>query len=331
MEASVRPHLPALIEELLADAPQYDFCQAVRLAEEAFPGGGRPGRLPAGVCLRPAAEISFPASDIRRCRLDGQGRIEFQLGFLGLYGVDAPVPHDLLEAAAGEEESAAPLRAFLDIFSGRLYELLYFGWKKYRPVGTGEARSVFELYLDAFSGLGDEEVGPEERLFAGPYGGRVRSAEALSGLLSEYLETPVQVCPFRPRWIKVTGRPALGGGDSLALGENAVLGERILDVTRRVEIRIGPLSPAAARDLFPGGSRSAVLYRLVWRYLPPAVDFELCLLVRSEGGPPLALGKEDIRLGWDSHLGEDKAGIREIPLPASSLRATSGMAGREEE
>lgn len=329
MEASVRPHLPALIEELLADAPHYDFCQAVRLAEELSPGGQRPGRLPAGMRLRPAAEISFPAADIRRCRLDGQGRLEFQLGFLGLYGVDAPVPHDLLEAAAGEEESAAPLRAFLDIFSARLYELLYFGWKKYRPAGTGGS-TLFEKYLDALSGLGEGEAGPEERLFAGPYGGRVRSAEALSGLLSEYLETQVEVRSFRPRWIKVAGRPVLGGGD-LALGENVVLGERILDVTRRVEIRIGPLSPARARDLFPGGSRSAVLYRLVWRYLPPAVDFELCLLVRSEGGPPLTLGKDDIRLGWDSYLGEDKSGIREIPLPAGSLRGTADKAGREEE
>lgn len=329
MEASVRPHLPALIEELLADAPRYDFFRAVRLVEELFPEGERSGRLPAGVRLRPAAEISFPGGDIRRCRLDSKGRIELQLSFLGLYGVDAPVPHDLLEAAAGEEESAAPLRAFLDIFSARIYELLYFGWKKYRPVGAGEA-SLFEKYLDAFSGLG-EEVGPEERLFAGPYGGRVRSAEALSGLLSEYLGTPVEVCSFRPRWITVAGRPALGGGDSLALGENVVLGERILDVTRRVEVRIGPLSPAEARDLFPGGSRSAVLYRLVWRYLPPAVDFELCLLVRSEGGPPLVLGKEEIGLGWDSHLGEDRSGIREIPLPASSLRGTAAAAGREEE
>lgn len=318
------------MEELLANAPQYDFCQAVRLLEELSPGGERPGRLSAGIRLRPAPEISFPAADIRRCRLDAQGRIEFQLAFLGLYGVDAPVPHDLLEAAAGEEESAAPLRAFLDIFSARLYELLYFGWKKYRPVSAGKA-SLFEKYLDAFSGLG-EEAGAEERLFAGPYGGRVRSAEALSGLLSEYLDAPVEVSPFRPRWIKVAGRPPLGGGgDSLALGENVVLGERILDVTRRVEIRIGPICPVQARDLLPGGSRSAVLYRLVWRYLPPAVDFELCLLVRSEGGSPLTLGKDDIRLGWDSYMGEDKGKIREIPLPAGSLRGTAGPAGREEE
>lgn len=329
MEASVRRNLPALIEELVAHAPGYDFCRALRLAEEAFPPPRSPGRLPREIRLRPAAELSFPAADIRRCRVDAEGRIEFQLGFLGLYGVDAPVSHDLLEAAAGEEDGAAPLRAFLDIFSRRLYELLYLGWKKYRPVGARECPSLFEAYLDALSGMGD---GVEERLFAGHFGGRVRSAEALCGLLSEFLEAPVQVLPFRPRWIRVTGRPPLGGGaEPLALGENAMLGERVLDVTRRVEIRIGPLSPADAAELLPGGGRAAVLYRLVWRYLPPAVDFDLRLLVRSEGRGAPALGKEEIRLGWSSPLGGDRGGIREIPLSASSLRPTAGIFGREED
>ena len=310
MEASARRNIPALMEDLLAEAPLYDFFQAVRLAEELSEGPSRGGRLPAHIRLRPAPELVFPAGDIRRCRQDAEGRLEFQLGFLGLYGVDAPVPHDLLEAAAGDDDSAAPLRAFLDIFNTRLYELLYLGCRKFRPVGR--ERTLFEGYLDAFCGGGEEE-----RLFAGAFAGRVRNAEGLAGMLSEALEVPVQVRQFRPRWVRLEGGAPLGGGAELTLGQNAVLGERVLDISRRVEIRIGPVDEEAAGDLLPGGGEGKRMFALVRRYLPPGIDFDARLLVRSQGREAAVLGRDKIRLGWNTPLGGKTGGIREIPLPVN--------------
>lgn len=311
MEASARRNIPALMEDLLAEAPRYDFFQAVRLAEEHSEGASRGGRLPPQIRLRPAPELVFPAGDIRRCRQDKEGRLEFQLGFLGLYGVDAPVPHDLLEAAAGDDDSAAPLRAFLDIFNARLYELLYLGCRKFRPVDR--ERTLFEGYLDAFGGGGEEE-----RLYSGAFAGRVRNAEGLGGMLSEALEVPVQVRQFRPRWVRLEGGAPLGAGaEPPVLGQNAVLGERVLDISRRVEIRIGPVDEEAAGELLPGGGGAKRMFSLVRRYLPPGIDFDARLLVRSEGREAAVLGRDEVRLGWNTPLGGKTGGIREIPLPVN--------------
>jgi type VI secretion system protein ImpH len=321
METARRGELPALIRSLLAEGHHYSFFAAVRFFEGAAmeaPSG--PGQLPAAIRFRPAVELSFPAGDIRRCRLDEEGRLELQLNFMGFYGVDAPVPHYFLEAAAGEEGGA--LRAFLDIFNHRLYELFYLGWKKFLcPVLPG-GKSTFERYLSALSGGGGNAGNAVEQAFAGPLGSPVKNGPGLAGILCEFLdETPVEVVQFCSRWVPLTDLPPVGGspGEPLVLGENLVLGGSVLDVGRRVELRIGPLPLDKALNLLPGGERSATVARLIRRYLPPTIDFDLLLRVRVEQTAPLQLGAEAMMLGWNSCLGENSRAICEIHCPGANL------------
>ncbi|ALC17971.1 type VI secretion system protein TssG [Desulfuromonas soudanensis] len=323
METARRGELPALIAALVEEGPHYNFFQAVRLFEAAaakVPRG--PGELPSTIRFRPAAELSFPAGDIRRCRLDEEGRLEMQLNFMGFYGVDAPVPHYFLEAAAEEEGGA--LRAFLDIFNHRLYELLYLGWKKFlSPVLPG-GESTFERYLSALSGVGGGAGNDLAQAFAGPLGSPVQNGAGLRGVLREFLdETPVEVVQFCPQWVSLPEIPPVGGrgGEELVLGENLVLGGSVLDVGRRVEIRIGPLPLDEALALLPGGEQSETVARLIRRYLPPTIDFDLLLRVRIEGTAPLQLGVEAMMLGWNSCLGENSRAESEIRLPGANLLA----------
>lgn len=323
METARRGELPALIRTLLAEGPHYSFFAAVRLFETAAAEASRgPGQLPSTIRFRPAVELSFPAGDIRRCRLDEEGRLEMQLNFMGFYGVDAPVPHYFLEAAAEEEGGA--LRAFLDIFNHRLYELFYLGWKKFLcPVLPG-GESTFERYLSALSGGLRGAGSAVEQAFAGHLGSPVKNGPGLAGILSELLdETPVEVVPFRCQWVPLRDLLPLGGipGEELALGENLVLGGSVLDVGRRVELRIGPVPLDEALTLLPGGERSATVVGLIRQYLPPTLDFDLLLRVRVEQTAPLQLGVETMMLGWNSCLGKNSRAESEIRLPGANLLA----------
>lgn len=309
MEAGSRGKLATLIEELLRGAAGFELFQALQLAEAT--GGG--------VRLRPAAEISFPAADLRRCRLDSRGRLEFEINLLGLYGVDSPLPSYLLEAAAGEEETATPLRQFLDLFAHRLYQLLYQGWKKHRPA-SGRPDGLFEAYLDAFAGASDRpDAG--SRCFAGLFGRRLRSADALAGMLGEHLGLAVTVHPFQPRWVGVEERTALGADRCPRLGEDTLLGDRVLDCSRQVGIEIGPIGFDNAQPFLPGQPQAAGLLRLVGRYLPPGIGFELDLLLRVEGEAS-PLGGE-IRLGWTPLLAGSTGRVTTVRLTDPTLVSTS--------
>lgn len=325
MGTAARGKFPALIQDLLDHGPEYDFFQALSLLESccAGPQAGR-GGLTAPVRLRPAPEISFPAADIRRCRFDEQGRFDFELNFFGLYGVDAPLPHFFLEAVASQDDAGKVLRAFLDVFNQRLYQLLYLGWKKHNDHGRQGPGSLYERYLTALAGSAGVETRGHGRAYAGLLGSRIKNAEGLLGLLEDFLQMPVTVRQHYPCWVRLEQRPALGAadGEPLVLGENCSLGDRVLDVSRKILIRIGAVPVGQAIELLPGQPRATELGELIRQYLDPTIEFDIELLVSSEPGPPLRLGSQPAILGWCAGLGQMGAGSYRINLPGRSFAPT---------
>lgn len=322
MGTAARGKFPALIQDLLDHGPDYDFFQAVSLVE-ACCAGPQPlaGGLAAPLKLRPAPEISFPAADIRRCRFDAQGRIDFELNFLGLYGVDGPLPHFFLETVASQDDPGKVMRAFLDIFNQRLYQLLYLGWKKFNDHGRQSQSSLYERYLSAVAGLGAADASGQSLAYAGLMGSRIKNAEGLVGLLNDFLQMPVSIRQHFPCWVRLSNRPALGadGEERLVLGENCTLGDRVLDVSRKILIRIGAVPVSQAVALLPGRERALELGRLIRQYLNPTIEFDIELLVSSEPGPPTRLGIQEAILGWSAGLGEMREGTYRIMLPGSSF------------
>ncbi len=324
---------PALIQDLLENAPGYEFFQAVRLVEICSEGSaGRPGSATGAVRFRPAPEISFPAGDIRRCSLDDRGRLDFELNFMGLYGVDGPLPHFFIEQVASADEPGQVLRAFLDIFNHRLYQLLYLAWKKFRQPTTGDGEaSLYERYLGALRGIPAAGAPAEDLAFAGLLGSRVKNSEGLAGILAEFLQMPVRIRQQVPCWVRLDGVPPLGAdGEGLRLGENCLLGDRVLDVSRKLEVILGPVPMAAAWELLPGRERAGELGRLIRRYLDPTLDFDLVLQIRAEPGPAARLGGQEVILGWTACLGEMGEATNSIHLPGSSFEATRDGAGGQE-
>ncbi len=317
MLTATRGSHPALINDLLENAPEYEFYQALQLVE-ADAAESRPGlsEVNGNIRLRPAPEISFPAGDIRRCQLDKTGRLDFELNFSGLYGVDSPLPHFFLDSVAEAAESGLVLRAFLDVFNQRLYQLHYLAWKKFHGHrGQGQA-SLYARYLEALGGL---EAPKLERslAYAGLIGSRAKNKQGLIGLLEDYLQLPVEICQYAPCWVRLDQVPDLGGPEPLVLGENALLGDRVLDLSRKILLQIGPVSLAKAKTLLPGQVEAKELGQMVRQYLDPTMEFDLELQIQPGNGAANQLGQQDVILGWTSWLGDIGRQGNRIHLPGS--------------
>ncbi len=323
MATAVRRQLSALIRDLETAAAGFDFFQAVRLLEAATPGQPSEAARPnAALRLRPAPEVSFPAADLRRASREETGALALELNFLGLYGVDAPLPSYFWEAVARRDEGGERLRAFLDLFSHRLYELLYLAWKKTRAhqFERGED-SVLECYLQALAGSPAAARPDLTMAFAGKLGGRVKSAAGLAGILAEQFAVRARVDQFVPCWVAIGGAISLGS-PGLALGDNLVVGERVLDVGRKVNIVFGPMAMDDALALFPGRGRSGDLIALVRSYLDPTLEFDFVFRVAGNQRESARLGEDPIHLGWTTTLGAAPVGIREIRLAGSAYQHT---------
>jgi len=319
-----RRKLPDLIEDVFENAPKYEFYQVMRLLESGWYGHGEVGRgLDKWLRMRPAPEISFPGADVRRCEFDDNGNVDLQLNFMGLYGVDAPVPHYFTEFIARDDESSESMRAFLDIFSHRLYALFYLAWKKYRPhVDLDKPDSPYLDYVIALSGQTLKQTDTVELGFSGSMGSRVRNATALAGMLSEYMgNVPAKVQEFVPRWVKIDSEAFVGGEgyQAMELGDNTILGNEVLDISGKVDICIGPMDVADIKKLLPGKPDSLALGNLIKRYLDPTIDFDLVLIIKPSSVLGMQLGSEDVMLGWSTWVGYQVADMDELRIPGESL------------
>lgn len=321
MDTQVRQQLADLIGALDYAPREYSFFQLVNRLEQGCVQAGLPGdALDRWLTFAPSRDLGFPPSDVLACRPE-DGQIRIELGFMGLYGVDAPLPHYFLDMAAGDDPGSEVLRGFLDLFSHRFYALLYRAWRKYRPHLHGlSGGGAFARYFAAVAGsYGDR--GQHTLAYAGLFGARRRTAAALAGMLTEWLDgLPVDVRQFQPVWVRLSERGGLGSPEGMHLGEDTMLGDSVLDRAGRISLEIGPLNVDALRPLLPGSERGVRLCELAGRYLGPAFGFDLVFLVRPSGGIS-RLGDDQILLGSAGWLGAPEEGsIYRVRMPASAYR-----------
>jgi len=286
--------LPAIIKNIIQDGAKYNFLQLMRLLEKCWLTDHLSSNLlNKYIQLNSAAEISFPANDIKKCTINEQNKLQLQLTFMGLCGVDSPLPHYFLE------HNNNCIYNFLNIFNNRLYILFYLAWKKYHPfVQLND--SPYLQYLKFLSGNLLTEQDSQEFAVAGLLGTRVHSSIGLVGLLREYAEC-IQVTQFVPYWTNLD--KILQIGDAIYLGDNSLLGDQIVTRTRKIAIQIGPLDSEEALQLFPGQIKNQRLRCLIARYLCPGILFDLILIITPTITDCLKLGN-NIQLGWISWLGK---------------------------
>jgi type VI secretion system protein ImpH len=322
METKNWKEYPNIIKKIIGNSTDYEFHQIMTIFDNQFKSN-----MPLSdsfnkkIKLRPAAEISFPASDVRRCKVTSNGKLDLQMNFMGLYGSDSPVPHYFLESIASDSEESKGLRAFIDIFCHRYYFQFHQVWKKYRPYVDVENSDLL-YYLKSFSGNTVSSDAESEYSFSHTLGMRVRNSILLGNILSEYLnDADVSIDEFSPRWVNVEpeaiGRA--GAPNGLSLGDNSILGNRILDLGGKISVCIGPTSVDIAKKLLPGNDFSKKFMNILNQYLEPTITYDLVIEVEPSNKFSSKLGTDEMILGWSCWLGNKIESTSIFKLSKESL------------
>jgi type VI secretion system protein ImpH len=313
-------------ELLFADAPAFDFFQAMRLLERMYPEKQPVGRaaLPAAeiVRVRTHLSLSFPPSALFAVEPAEEERPYIRLiqTFIGLTGPSGVLPRhytqmllDIGRDVRGPERRS--LGDFLAMFDHRLASLFYRAWEKYRfhvPYERGEAfrrdPDTFTSGVFSFIGLGtptlrgrlrvaertDDEDRPLARIddlallyYAGLFAQRPRSALGLEAIVADYFQLLTRVLQLQGQWILLDESDQTCLGSHGRLGVDAVAGDRVWDVQAKFRVRLGPLAMREFEEYLPDRTPAPQRKSL----------FLLAQLVRLYCGPELDF---DVQLVLDA-------------------------------
>ena len=337
--------LSPFMTELLGRAPRMNFFQLCQLLELHAPQqpllGSRDTPESEPVRFRPLPKVGFPGTEMAKVELDDDrphSPPSIRTTFLGLYGVNAAIPHHFIEDIVLRREGSEAVAAFLDMFNHRIAALFYRSWRKYRyPVGFrpgGEDEMSRYLLCLAGFGIGNAErkqgLSPARLLaLLGLLTQRTRTADGLAGVIRQLLPgADVIVKEFHPVWVRLEQPQGLGSKANAGilprgLADGHVLGRGVLDRTQTVQVTIRPADAAQANDILPDARLHRDMLNLLRVYLGYKVDAELRMEVSAMTAPPLALGKASVadgvvqvrpRLAWSTLLKPANDRIVTIPL-----------------
>jgi type VI secretion system protein ImpH len=257
-----------VLEQLEEEAYAFDFYQAVRRLDCAFPDKPQTGQSSraiddpmrfgqeASMAFAPATMQSVECQEGRPPRLIQR--------FFGLLGPQGALPLHLTEYVRERlrnHEDWTLLR-FLDVFHHRMTAFFYRAWARVRPnVSFDQSRSDrFSDYVGSLFGLGmrsltnrDDMPDLPKRHFAGLLSCQTRHADGLLAILSGYFRMPVQIQEFVGQWIELPANcRCLVGLSSATLGVNTTVGSHVWDCQQKFRIIFGPLTLEDFYRMLPG-------------------------------------------------------------------------------
>ena len=330
MERDSQPARTGLTRTLGKDIWRVNFYRYCQLLEQENPDGPLLGAAdkPAAdpVRFRPWPGMGFPASELRAVETDDDYPTlppTVRTTFLGMYGVDSPLPTAYLDDIAQRREGYEATTAFLDIFSHRITTQYYRIWRKYAYPATfepGGADATSQCLLGlvglGIPGTAQNVATPVSRFLAllGAMRLPTRNAEGirqLVGLLAP--GTTATVISPDPVKVPVAQRSGLGRENRVALSQRATLGKTGKEACSRILLMLATDNPEEAEGWLPGGQLHADLLVLLRVYLGYRSDVRLRLTVPVSALPEPRLGqKRRIQLGRTGVLGlkKEKPGRR---------------------
>lgn len=328
-----------LIADLKANGPSYSVFYACYIAETltkaAHPERDEERFDQAGLRFRPYEQYTFPTRDIHAVDWEDE-TASFVLTFMGLYGIDSPLPRLYHEQVALQQSvhgpGNVPLQNFLDMFNNRFYWLYYQAWKKYRfhlQARTGARGRVMERIF-TFSGLPHRVQNDELGVPAFKWlrvssilSHRVRSRSGLRLYLREFfpfIETGVrEFVPFR---VKLDETPTVGsrmGKSAFRLSRHSVIGRTKRDLMGKVRIDVGPIDFDEYLAFVPGSRNLTLLRDLLEIYLNDGLEFDIRFILRAKTIRRLPLGDRRSKLGISRWLGRPREELVEIDYPYERL------------
>ncbi|CNI32031.1 type VI secretion protein [Yersinia frederiksenii] len=296
----------------------YRFCQLLEQASPNSPllgGTSHPGTDP--VRFRPWPGMGFPVSELKVVETEEDNPDlppTVRTTFLGMYGVDSPLPSTYLDDIALRREGHEALTAFLDIFNHRITTQYYRIWRKYAYPATFEAggtdatsQCLLGLVGLGIPGTAEHIATPVSRFLAllGTMRLPTRNAEGIRALVNLLApDTEATVVQHDPVKIHVTPRSRLSRENRVSLSQRATLGKTAKEANSRVKVTLLTSNPAEANGWLPGGSLHTDLLALMRVYLGYRSDVRLRLTVPVKLLPDPRLEKNRrIQLGRTGLLG----------------------------
>ncbi len=322
MEAGPGENFTSLIKDLQKNLGEYSVFYAIYLCERSIeqkkPHADTQRFDQDGVSFRPYENYVFPPSDIRSVQYDNEN-IEFILNFLGLYGINSPLPRCYHDQVAIQQEihgsGQIPLQNFLDIFSNRFYWLYYQAWKKYRYYLqlSENPENITMQRLFAFIGTRPDKTKQENSLppfklmkLSGLLSNRVRNKSGLLVLLRSFFSSiKIEVQEFVPNMVPLSDLPRLGTTENpVRLGENSILGHSVMDCMSRICLTIGPISFDEYLEFSTDGVKLDLLNKLLPLYLSDNIEYDVNFIIDTEDIRKLTCGDSKLKLGRNMWLGK---------------------------
>ncbi len=331
------------LERLAAEPRRFRFDAAVRLVLEALETAD-----PAAIRFRTLPGLAYPPAEVMAFQPPAQGEpARLTVAHMGLAGPMGVLPRLYTEVLSETLRGrSTALQDFLDLLAtpmiaafaaaGGKYRL-HLAAERERLAGATDAGPVSAALL-SFTGyfiarLAARLVAGAAPLmhYSGLFAERIRSAERLSALASDWLGRPVEVVQFAGGWLslpapertRLAGSPGAGGWNRL--GRDAAIGVRAWVPEARVVLRIGPLDRATFEALLPGGPALRRFVSLIRAFLGFETGFAVNLVLAREEVPLLRLDAGAVpppRLGWNTWFpatGPSPAGARHSGPAAEPL------------
>jgi type VI secretion system protein ImpH len=314
------PDALTLLRQLEDEALRFDFFQALRLLENAYPDKPRIGESvrPRDDAVRftQEPELVFHPTTLGAFTPARDGHAaQLAVKFFGLLGPHGAMPTHITEYVRDRARNAndPTLARFLDIFHHRMVSLFYRAWANAQPAVNLDrpAGDRFSVYVGSLFGLGESALRDRDTVpdfaklhFAGLLAGPTRPAAGLRLVLSRFFGLPVEIEQWVGHWMRLPAQSLtrLGARDgSSALGVSTVLGARVWDCQHKFRVVIGPLRMADYERFLPDGESLRRLVDWVRNYARDGLDWDVNLQLRKDDVPRLKLGRHT-RLGYTTWL-----------------------------
>lgn len=288
----------------------YRFCQQIEGLTGARLGTGRtPQSDP--VRFHPHPGMGFPAGELRRTETDEErpdAPPVVRTHFLGLYGIDSPLPTAIVDDIAQGREGADAIAAFLDIFNHRFMTQFYRIWRKYNYPASFEPGGTDNISrsLMALSGITNSTTQPVSHLLAPlqPMIMTTHTADGIAAIIrSQAPQTKVTVTPDLPVMMPVERRAQFSLESPMTLGESPMLGDEMSDVNYCMRVEMVTEDKSEAKGWIPEGQLRADVFAMLRTYLGCDYDVRLYLTIPTKLLPSPRLGETNLYSGYNIMLG----------------------------
>lgn len=291
-----------IFESILNKCCEFSFYQLIRHFEKLYSK-----RL----LLLPNQSLGFPANDIviDRSLSDINNQASVMINFLGLYGVDSPLPFSFNNVILQQTEFAVVLRSIINIFCNEFYYLLYLAWKKYRiEIQLELGDQTFLHYLVAISANKFKLTDYKLLRYTAEYGTIDVNIAALKNLMHGLSKLKVSVEEFNLYWIKLAKANLIGMKTcNFCLGDNSILGTEILSTYHLIIITLGPIDVIRYMDEFIQGPRLNEIHDALQVYLPWHMSYRLKINLSFDKKYRSLIAKRPLVLGLNCCLGLPKS------------------------